>query len=162
MRQSGVLAPSGTAVTPANAAAAGAAISAACVVPNNGAQCATETLLPRIGDYLVLGADLKFLDDALLFRIFTIWDLSGVTMTQWVCNQVAGDHLSCLKGHPGSTHYGLFTSEGFSASIYPELTYNFGNGLELGAGALLLLGNDYTKFGDPAAGGTEVFTRGRV
>ncbi len=59
------------------------------------------------------------------------------------------------------THYSLFTTQGFSASIFPELDYNFGNGLELGAGALVLLGARTTKFGDPAAGGTEVFTRGR-
>ena len=45
------------------------------VVPRNGTQCATETMPPRIGDYLVLGADFKFLDDAGLFRLFTIWDL---------------------------------------------------------------------------------------
>jgi hypothetical protein len=59
------------------------------------------------------------------------------------------------------TFHSLFSSEGFSASIYPELDYNFGNGLELGAGALLLLGGSWTKFGDPAAGGSLVFTRAR-
>ncbi len=48
--------------------------------------------------------------------------------------------------------HSMFTSEGFSASIYPELDYNFGNGLELGAGALVLLGASTTKFGDPARG----------
>jgi hypothetical protein len=57
--------------------------------------------------------------------------------------------------------HSMFTSEGFSASIYPELDYNFGNGLELGAGALVLLGASTTKFGDPAAGGSLAFVRGR-
>ena len=50
---------------------------------------------------------------------------------------------------------------GFSAVLFPELDYNFGNGLELGTGALVLLGHSYTKFGDPAAGGSVYFVRGR-
>jgi hypothetical protein len=117
----------------------------------DGAQCATETLAPRLGDYLVLGADFKFLDDAGLFRLFTIWSLSGVTMDAW--DDTAQKRVQ--------THHGLFTKEGFSASIYPEVTYNFGNGLELGVGGLILLGHDYTKFGDPAAGGSLFFTRAK-
>jgi len=129
----------------------GALTNATCVIPKNGAQCATETVAPRLGDYLVLGADFKFLEDAALFRLFTVWDLNGVSTSQW------DDSLQQRT----MTHYSLFTKEGFSASIFPELDYNFGNGLELGAGALLLLGASTTKFGDPAAGGSEVFTRGR-
>ena len=58
-------------------------------------------------------------------------------------------------------HRSLFTSDGFSAVIYPEINYNFGRGLELGAGALLMLGKDHTKFGDPATGGNQIFTRAR-
>ncbi len=120
-------------------------------MPRNGVQCATETVAPRLGDYLVLGADFKFLEDAALFRLFTVWALNGVYTSQWDTTVQART----------LTHYSLFTTQGFSASIFPELDYNFGNGLELGAGALLLLGASTTKFGDPAAGGTEVFTRGR-
>jgi hypothetical protein len=55
----------------------------------------------------------------------------------------------------------FYTPEGFSAAIFPELSYNFGNGLELGAGALFNLGRSYTKFGDPAAGGSITFIRAR-
>jgi hypothetical protein len=51
--------------------------------------------------------------------------------------------------------------EGFSAIVYPEFNYNFGNGLDIGFGALLQLGKDFTKFGDPAAGGSLIWTRGR-
>jgi hypothetical protein len=132
---------------------AGPITNSTCVsaVPPTGEPCARETMLPKIGDYLVLGADFKFLDDAGLLRIFTIWDLNGVNMSQPNATNTA----------QVMTHYSLFTKEGFSACIYPELDYNFGNGLELGGGALLLLGRDYTKFGDPAAGGSIVFTRGR-
>ena len=45
--------------------------------------------------------------------------------------------------------------------IYPELRYNFGGGFELHVGALLQFGKSYTKFGDPAGGGHQVFTRAR-
>jgi len=121
------------------------------VLPKDGTKCASEVLAPRLGDYLVAGADFKFLDDAGLFRLFTIWSLSGVTMDAW--------DIKTKKRT--QTHYGLETKEGFSASIYPEVTYNFGNGLELGVGGLILLGRSYTKFGDPAAGGSLFFTRAR-
>lgn len=126
-------------------------LSTRCVVPKDGTQCASEVLIPKLGDYLVLGTDIKFLEDAALFRIFTIWALNGVTFDYW-------DETQQKRVR---THHGLFTKEGFSASIYPELDYNFGNGLELGMGALILLGRSYTKFGDPAAGGSLFFTRAR-
>jgi len=113
-------------------------------------QFVTETLRPRIGDYLVLGLDFRFLADKLLLRLFTIWDLSGM------------DHVTySASGEPERTHYSMFTSEGFSAVLYPELHYTFGNGLELGAGALIYLGDEDTRFGDPATGGHQIFTRAR-
>jgi hypothetical protein len=45
--------------------------------------------------------------------------------------------------------------------VYPEVSYNFGNGLELSSGALLQFGKTYTKFGDPTAGGSVAFARAR-
>lgn len=117
----------------------------------DGTKCAREVLAPKLGDYVVLGVDLKFFDEAALLRLFTIWSMSGVTIDEW----------SDTENKRVSKHYGLFTKEGFSAVLFPELDYNFGNGLELGAGALIELGKDYTKFGDPAAGGSTVFTRGK-
>lgn len=128
-----------------------AVISSTCVVPKDGTQCAKETLAYRIGNYLVLGADFKFLDDAGLFRLFTVWGLDGTIDSYFDTTQMKRVMVS----------HSMFTSEGFSASIYPELDYNFGNGLELGAGALVLLGASTTKFGDPAAGGSLAFVRGR-
>ena len=119
--------------------------------PPNGTQCAKETLANRIGNYLVLGADFKFLDDAGLFRLFTIWGLDGTI----------DSYYDTTQQKRVMVNQSMFTSQGFSAAIFPELDYNFGNGLELGAGALVLLGSAVTKFGDPAAGGSEVFTRGR-
>jgi hypothetical protein len=123
----------------------------ACLATQNGTNCAREILRPRLGDYLVLGVDLKFREERVLLRLFTIWPLNGVV----------DDHYDEAKGKRVQTKHNMFTPEGFSAVIYPELNYNFRNGLELGLGALFMLGRDSTKFGDPATGGTLVFGRAR-
>jgi hypothetical protein len=122
-----------------------------CVLPRDGSRCAREILHPRLGDYVVVGVDIRFLDDAALLRLFAILDVSGVVEAQW--SDEAGARVE--------TRRSPWSPEGFSAVIFPELDYNFGNGLELGVGALLELGRDSTKFGDPAAGGSVVWTRGR-
>jgi hypothetical protein len=123
----------------------------ACLATQNGNNCAREILRPRLGDYLVLGVDLKFREERVLLRLFTIWALNGVI----------DDHWDEAKNRRVQTKHGMFTSEGFSAVIYPEFNYNFRNGLELGLGALLMPGKASTKFGDPATGGTLVFGRAR-
>ncbi len=109
-----------------------------------------EILRPRIGDYAVAGIDFKFADQAALLRLFVIWDVSGYYRSYYD-EQVGRRVMKYLD---------LF-GDGFSMIVYPEFEYNFGNGLELGFGALLQLGNRYTKFGDPAAGGSVVWTRAR-
>ncbi|MBI4705868.1 MAG: hypothetical protein HY744_32650 [Deltaproteobacteria bacterium] len=120
-----------------------------CALKGDGTKCAREILRPRLGDYLVLGVDLRFLETRLLARLFTILDLNGYDETFW--DEAAGRRLG--------KHYPPFSAEGFSAVLYPQLSYNFGSGFELAAGALVQLGEDYTKFGDPAAGGSIVWTR---
>jgi len=122
-----------------------------CVISSNGNGCAREILRPRLGDYLVLGVDLKFREERVLLRLFTIWPLNGVI----------DDHYDDAKGKRVQTKHTMFTPEGFSAVIYPEFNYNFRNGLELGLGALFMLGKDHTKFGDPSTGGTLVFGRAK-
>src|SRR5262249_17906634 len=123
-----------------------------CALPKDGTQCAHEIFRPRQGDYLVLGFDFKLLNNALLLRLFNIFDLRGVTEESW----------DPAQGARVQTHHAPWSSQGFSAVVYPELNYNFGSGLDLGAGALLMLGKDYSKFGDPAAGGSIVWMRGRM
>lgn len=122
-----------------------------CVIPKDGTECAQETFRRRLGDYVVIGVDLKFLNDNALLRLFTIWDVTGVEEEHW-------DRELRQRVR---THHSMFSKEGFSAILYPEFNYNFGNGLELAVGALIGLGEDYTKFGDPAAGGDLIWTRGR-
>ncbi len=119
-------------------------------VPQYAPQYATEILRPRIGDYVALGVDVKFADDRALFRLFGLWDISGYYEDRWD----ADENARVRK------YLSLF-GDGFSAILFPEFNYNFGNGLELGFGALFQFGKNYTKFGDPAAGGSFVWTRAR-
>ena len=116
-----------------------------------GAQCAREILHPKLGDYLVFGIDVNFARQRGLFRLFTLWDLNGYTVQYW--DVESGERVSEV--------WSPFTKEGFSAVIYPEFRYKFGHGFEAHVGAVLNLGKDYTKFGDPAAGGSLVFTRAK-
>jgi hypothetical protein len=125
-----------------------------CALKHDGTHCAREVLRPRIGDYLVLGIDVHFLEQHGLARLFTIFDLDGYAEEYWDPLAKNGE------GERVHLYHSLFSKEGFSAVIFPQLSYNFGNGLELVAGALFQLGRNYTKFGDPANGGSVVFTRG--
>ena len=113
--------------------------------------CSREILRPRIGDYLVFGLDFIFDSSRGLFRLFTVIDLTTMVEEQW----------SSLLQRRVSEDISPFSKEGFSITLFPELNYNFGSGFELGAGALLFFGRSYTKFGDPAAGGSVIWTRGR-
>ncbi len=116
----------------------------------DGSRCAREILRPRVADYIVAGVDVRFLDDQLLTRLFTILEVSGYE-----------ESTVSRSGRRVRNALPFYTPEGFSAAIFPEVSYNFGNGLELGVGALFNLGKSYTKFGDPAAGGSISFLRAR-
>jgi hypothetical protein len=114
-------------------------------------ECAYELTRPRIGDYLVAGLDVKFLDQKGFLRLFVVLDLVGITE----------DRPGKVAGTRERTHHGPFSEKGFSMVVFPELTYNFGKGFELSAGALLQFGKEWTVFGDPAAGGHQIWTRAR-
>jgi hypothetical protein len=120
-----------------------------CFGAGDGKPCTVEKLRHRLGDYAVVGVDFKFDEERGLFRLFTIWDLGGIYVSQW--NEPAQARAQ--------THYNFWTGVGFSAVVFPELDYNFGGGVTLALGALLQLGKPYTKFGDPAGGGSLVWTR---
>ena len=122
-----------------------------CALPRDGRKCAHEILRPRLGDYLVTGIDLRFMQQKALLRVFTIFDLNGVTETYYD----AGSDSRVRE------HHSLFSEKGFSAVIFPQFEYAFGNGFILSAGALIQLGKEYSKFGDPAAGGSSLWSRAR-
>lgn len=122
---------------------------AGCAIAQDGSKCAREILRPRQGDFWVIGFDVKLLDDQALLRLFTILEMSGYVES------------TVVDGARVENTLPWYTPEGFSAAIFPEFSYNFGNGLELGVGALFNVGKSYTKFGDPAAGGSITFGRVR-
>lgn len=120
-----------------------------CAGAHDGTLCAKEITRPRIGDFLVVGTDVHFLEDAATARLFIILEMSGYDETYF--DEDTQERVTV--NHP------FVTPEGFSAAIFPEFNYNFGNGFQAGGGLLLLLGKDYTKFGDPAAGGSLAFIK---
>ncbi len=123
-----------------------------CALAQDGTRCAEELSRNRIGDYIVAGIDVKLLNaNALSLKVFGIIDLTGGQREAW----------SEQEGARVVEKYSPFSSEMASGVVYPEVQYNFGNGLELHGGALLQLGRDYTKFGDPQVGGSMIFTRAK-
>ncbi len=94
----------------------------------------------RLGDYLVVGADLQLGGPTL--RLFSLVDLTG-----YIREDSSGRAIERER-------FGPFSPEGYSAVVYPELIVPMKDGLRLNTGAVVMLGEDYTKFGDPAAGGT--------
>jgi len=124
---------------------------AGCSLARNGEKCAWESLRSRIGDYLVVGFDIRFLSNAALLRLFSIVDLTGAVETRW--DEAAGQRVQ--------TTFGPFSKEGFGLVVFPQLAYNLGGGLELSTGALLQLGPKTGKFGSPEAGGSMVWSQAK-
>ncbi|MFH2007228.1 MAG: DUF1302 family protein [bacterium] len=123
----------------------------------NGDICAKEYKRPRLGDYLVAGADIKFYKSQMLLRFFIILDMTGVFVSEWVAN----DPSNPFDGRRVTTHKHAFTADGFSMVIFPSYIWSVGSGVELSAGAFWLVGKRHTKFGDPATGGSVVFLKGK-
>jgi hypothetical protein len=87
----------------------------------------------RIGHYLVAGADLKFFSDALLIRFFGAFKVPQV-----------GDE-----------------DPKFTAVLFPQIAWAVWDATELSLGAFIFIGDRDSKFGDPAAGSTELFLKAR-
>ena len=126
-----------------------AADTAECFLEQDSEPCTRELLRHRIGDYAVIGADMRF--GATLIRLFAITDLTGFVEETW--DEDAGKRVR--------RQIAWSTPEGRSMVLYPELQYNFGNSLEVAGGALVMVGEDYSRFGEAATGGTQLFARGR-
>jgi hypothetical protein len=93
----------------------------------------------RIGHYLVVGSDIKLFSDQLLIRLFGAFKIPQI-----------GD-----DGDP-FTHRPVFT-----AVIFPQIAWAVWDATELSIGSFIFLGDRYTKFGDPAAGASEIFVKAR-
>jgi hypothetical protein len=93
----------------------------------------TPRLEARIGHYLVAGADLKLFSDALLIRFFGAFKVPQI-----------GDE-----------------SPRFTAVLFPQLAWAVWDATELSLGAFVFLGDRASKFGDPAAGASELFLKAK-
>ncbi len=87
----------------------------------------------RIGHYLVVGSDLKLFSDQLLIRLFGAFKVPQV-----------GDE-----------------DPKFTAVLFPQIAWAVWDATELSVGAFVFLGDRDTKFGDPAAGASEIFVKAR-
>ena len=96
-----------------------------------------------------MGADFRL--GASLLRMFTLVDMTGAVTERW--DDAAGQRVQ--------TQHSWMDEEARSVVFYPELSYNFGNGVEMATGAVLLFGGPDSKFNEPAAGGDQVFARAR-
>jgi len=87
----------------------------------------------RIGHYLVVGSDLKLFSDQLLIRFFGAFKVPQM-----------GDE-----------------DPKFTAVLFPQIAWAVWDATELSVGAFVFLGDRDTKFGDPAAGASEIFMKAR-
>jgi hypothetical protein len=87
----------------------------------------------RIGHYLVAGADLKLFHDALLLRFFGAFKVPQV-----------GDQ-----------------DPKFTSVLFPQIAWAVWDATELSLGAFVFIGDSDTKFGDPAAGASELFMKAK-
>ncbi len=119
--------------------------------PGPGTTCVEEVRRRRLSDLAVIGFDVNFASRAGLLRLFTITDLTGIRYESY----------DEARGRRVGVDYGPFTRQGRSGVVLAELDWNFGDGFDLAGGLLYQYGQPYTKFGDPATGGSFVFTRAR-
>jgi hypothetical protein len=93
----------------------------------------------RIGEYLVLGADLKLLSDALLIRFFGAFKIP---------------HYDDDPLKPGG-------ALPFTAVLFPQIAWAVWDATELSVGAFVFLGDRASKFGDPSVGASEIFAKAK-
>jgi hypothetical protein len=93
----------------------------------------------RIGHYLVVGSDIKLFSDQLLIRLFGAFKIPQI-----------GDDPDPNNQRPV-----------FTAVIFPQIAWAVWDATELSVGSFIFLGDRWTKFGDPAAGASEIFVKAR-
>ena len=93
----------------------------------------------RLGDYLVAGVDIKTLGDRLLFRFFGVLKLPSIDLTTRLWDNYAPTGV-----------------------LFPQIIWTVWDATELMVGGFVMLGDRSTKFGDQAAGASEVFMNARV
>jgi len=97
----------------------------------------------RIGDYIVAGVDVHLFSDRLLGRLFAVAKLPSIL----------------YDTNPDGTSNVHFEDYKFTGVLFPQLIWSVWEATELTLGAFLFLGGRDTKFGDPAAGASELFLK---
>jgi hypothetical protein len=87
----------------------------------------------RLGHYIVVGSDIKLFSDQLLLRFFGVFKIPQI-----------GDQ-----------------NPKFTSVLFPQIAWAVWDATELSVGGFVFLGDHDTKFGDPAAGASEVFMKAR-
>lgn len=126
-----------------------------------GEPCVKEWLRPRVGDYAVVGSDIMWNQGRSLLRLFAIVDMTPILIDEPGAIEDGETFASWEDVPRKTTTYKWSTPTARSMVLYPELSHKLGNGFEMAAGAVVMVGESWTKFGDPATGGTQVFTRAR-
>ena len=85
------------------------------------------------------GVDVKALRDRLLFRLFGVFKLPSVDLES-----------------------GQWDDWAPTGVLFPQIVWNVFDATELMVGAFIMLGDRSTKFGDAAAGGSQVFAKAKV
>jgi hypothetical protein len=98
----------------------------------------------RIGHYLVPGFDIKLFNDALLLRFFAAFKVPSID----------DQGSATTPGHETD-------NQKFTAVLFPQIAWAVWDATELSLGAFIFLGDSDTKFGDPAAGASEIFMKAR-
>ncbi|MEC7948463.1 MAG: hypothetical protein VX265_12935 [Myxococcota bacterium] len=126
---------------------------------SKGETCVKEWMRPRVGDYAVVGTDVRWNQGRSLLRIFAILDMTPILIT--APEDPDQDYATPGEVPRTSQTFQWSTGTARSMVLYPELSHKLGNGFEMAAGAVVMVGEPWTKFGDPATGGTQVFTRAK-
>ena len=126
---------------------------------SRGETCVKEWMRPRVGDYAVVGTDIMWNQGRSLLRMFAIIDMTPILVT--APTDPSQDHDTPGEVPRTTTVHEWSSPMAQSMVLYPELSHRLGNGFEMAAGAVVMIGEPWTKFGDPATGGTQVFTRAK-
>ncbi|HEX2570240.1 MAG TPA: DUF1302 family protein [Polyangia bacterium] len=110
----------------------------------------------RIGDYFVTGVDLRFRGGTVLTRFFGVFKVPSpnprFNPSAPECATAQSDLFpNCRR----------FDDRRFTAVLFPQLIWQVWDSTELTLGAFVFLGDRSTKFGDPAAGATELFAKAK-
>lgn len=93
----------------------------------------------RLGDYVVAGVDLKLLREKLILRLFGVLKLPSVDLETRLWDDYAPTGV-----------------------LFPQIIWNVFDATELTVGSFIMLGDRSTKFGDAAAGASEIFVKAKV